>query len=346
MLMIGASIATISRIYHMGGDDEDFILTMLCATVPLFYIKRASGIAFFYLLLALLYLSLDLRVDILSGTIDFGGNSIWFWIFILALLPHYYMSINREGRAQGFRFRFLTLIIYVSIYGALMASVDGNHLVWALTYNVGFYMITQRFATKNLGTLRFMSFLTQLAIALLLILATSRIVIMSTLRRDSFYNFDDYDAGEWYYFLLLLVLMGGIYYNFFKSRDHYENSNKMIIFAPLLMVALMTLDFLIDLVFDDTWWWLISLIMNAYVFFLAITVMVSGSEQGRFLKMLCGLFVLALLVIVRYFDVDMGFIWKGLLFMSFGAVFFLINMFVKEKVDQVQRNQKRTIDGK
>lgn len=108
----------------------------------------------------------------------------------------------------------------------------------------------------------------------------------------------------------------------------------------------MTLDFLIDLVFDDTWWWLISLIMNAYVFFLAITVMVSGSEQGRFLKMLCGLFVLALLVIVRYFDVDMGFIWKGLLFMSFGAVFFLINMFVKEKVDQVQRNQKRTIDGK
>lgn len=180
---------------------------MLCATVPLFYIKRASGIAFFYLLLALLYLSLDLRVDILSGTIDFGGNSIWFWIFILALLPHYYMSINREGRAQGLRFRFLTLIIYVFIYGALMASVDGNHLVWALTYNAGFYMITQRFATINLGTLRFMSFPTQLAIALLLILATSRIVIMSRLRRDSFYNLDDYDAGEWYYFLLLLALM-------------------------------------------------------------------------------------------------------------------------------------------
>ncbi|MDA8648291.1 hypothetical protein N9L43_00615, partial [bacterium] len=70
------------------------------------------------------------------------------------------------------------------------------------------------------------------------------------------------------------------------------------------------------------------------------------SEQGRFLKMISGLFVLAILVTIRYFDVDMGFIWKGLLFMSFGVVFFLINMFVKEKVDQVERNKKRTIDGK
>lgn len=346
MLMIGASIATISRTYHMGGDYEDFILTMLFATVPLFYIKRASGIAFFYLLLALLYLALDIRVDVFTGTLDFGGNSVWFWIFIVALLPHYYMTMNRDGRAQSLRFRFLTLILYFSIYGALMASVDGNLLVWALAYNVGFYLITQRFASKSLGSLRLMSFLTQLGIAVLLIGATMRFIIMQTLRRDSFFNMDDYDGGEWYYFLLLLVVLGGIYYNYFKTRDHYENSNKLMIFAPLLIIALMILDFLIDLVFNDTWWWLISLIMNAYVFFLAVTVMVSGSEQGRFLKMISGLFVLAILVTIRYFDVDMGFIWKGLLFMSFGVVFFLINMFVKEKVDQVERNKKRTIDGK
>jgi len=347
MLMIGASIAIVSQVFHMGGDYEDFILTLLFATIPLFYIKRASGIAFFYLLLALFYMALDIRIDLFDGGgVEFGGNSIWFWIFILALLPHYYMSLNRESKKQSLRFRFLTAIIYVSVFWALMISVDSNRLLWAITYNVGFYLITQRFMGDHFWfRLRFMSLWTQVAVAGLLLLATFRFVIMSTLRSDSIFNMDDWDGGQWYYFLLLVVVMAGIYYNYFKGRAHYENSNKMIIFAPGLILFLMILDFLVGLIFDD-YWWLISLVLNAYVFFLAVSVMVSGSEQGRYGKLLYGLGLIALLVIFRYFDVSLGFIWKGLLFMAFGTTFFLINMFMKEKVDQIQRNKKRTIDGK
>ena len=346
MLMIGASIAIISQVFHMGGDYEDFILTLLFATIPLFYIKRASGIAAFYLLLALLYMALDIRIDLFNGGVQFGGNSVWFWIFILALLPHYYMSLNTKSKRQSLRFRFLTAILYVSIFWALMVSVESNLLLWALTYNVGFYLLTQRYMGGHFWLrLRFMSVWTQIAIAGLLLLATSRYVIMSTLRSDSIFNMDDWDGGQWYYFILLVVIMAGVYYNYFKGKKHFVDSNQLIIFAPGLIIFLMILDFLVGLVFDD-YWWLISLIMNAYVFFLAVTVMVSGSEQGRYGKLLYGLALVALLVTFRYFDVDLGFIWKGLLFMLFGGAFFLINMFVKEKVDQIQRNKKRMIDGK
>ncbi len=347
MLMIGASIATTTQTYHMSGDYEDFILILLFATIPLFYIKRASGLAAFYLMLALLYLLLDVRIDLPSLQVDFGGNSVWFWILILALLPHYYMSLQRNKKVQGLRFMFLTFILYVTVFFALMISVESNLLMWAISYNVGFYLIAQRYMGDHFWfRLRFISFLSQFWVAVLLLFATTRTVIMTTLRRDSFFNMDDWDGGQWYYFILLLVVLGGIYYNFFKGREHYEESNKMIVFAPGLLVALMILDFLIDSIFGSTWWWLISFIMNAYVFFLAVTVMVSGSEQNRYGKTFYGLILVGSLVFLRYMDVDMGFIWKGLLFFAFGGVFFLINMFVKEKVDQIERNKKRSIDGK
>lgn len=347
MLMIGASIAITSQTYHMGGDYEDFILTMLFATVPLFYIKRASAIALFYMGLALLYLVMDIRINILEVRTEFGGNSIWFWIFVLALLPHYYLVLQRDKKVQSLRFRFLTTILYLSIFFALMISVESNRLMWAITYNVGFYLFVQRYLGGHFWFMhKLTSFATQFWVAALLLFATLRPVIMTTLRRDSFFNMDDYTGGEWYYFILLLVVLGGIYYNYFKGSEHYENSNKLIIFAPGLLIVLMILDYAIDSLFSTTWWWLISFIMNAYVFFLAVNVMVSGSEQNRHFKTLAGLFIVGALVFLRYMDVDMGFIWKGLLFLAFGGVFFLINMFIKEKVDQIERNTKRTIDGK
>ena len=69
--------------------------------------------------------------------------------------------------------------------------------------------------------------------------------------------------------------------------------------------------------------------------------MVNGSEEGKFLKMLGGLLLIAILIYIRYFDNDLSFISKGLLFIIFGGMFFLINMFVKEKVEQIERHKRR-----
>lgn len=346
MLMIGASIATASQTYHLGGDYEDFIFTMLLATIPLFYISRASVIALFYLLLALVYLVLDIRINFsFNGSIiDFGSNSVWFWIFVLALLPHYYMTLNRGKKEQGIRFMFLTLILYFFVYWALMASVDSNRLLWSLIYNVGFYLFAKRYMDNHFWFLqRFMSWLPQIAIALTLLSVSNRFVLNNIFQFDSFLETDDWTGGEWYYFILLVVVIAGVYFNYFKGRQHYENCNQMIVFAPGLIIFLILFNSFLDLISLEAWWPL-SLIINLYIFFVAVVTMVNGSEEGRFIKVLAGLVLITLLVINRYFDVSMGFIWKGLLFMAFGGMFFLINMFVKEKVDQIQRNKKQA-DG-
>ena len=341
MLMIGASIAITTQTYHMSGDYEDFILVMLVATIPLFYIKRASAIALFYLGLSLLYLFLDFHIGVSRNSyVEFGDNSVWFWVFVLALLPHYYMCLNQEKKEQGIRFMFLTLILYVSMYWALMISIDSNRLLWLLTYNIGFYLFAKRYMGDHYWFLfRFMSWLPQIVIALTLVVVSNRYFMMNAFHYDSFFRMDDWSGGQWYYFLLLMVVMAGVYYNYFRSKEHYENSNHLIIFSPGLIFLLMLVDYFIDS------WWILSLLINLYIICIAIVTMVSGSEEGRYVKLLSGMFLIVILVVFRYFDMSMGFIWKGLFFMFFGGIFFLITMFMKEKVDQIARNKKR-IDGK
>lgn len=337
MLMIGASIAIASQTYHMSSDFSGFLKVMLLFTIPLFYIKRASFIAFFYLILATVLLFLDVRTNMsVTDPIDFGTSSYWYWLFIFALLPHFYMSLDRKSNEQGLRVMFLTFIMYGFLYYAIMASVDSNRLLWLLTYNVAFYMFAKRYMGGHffLWT-RFMSWLPQISVATTLLFLSNKYVLGLSFGYDSIFKMDDWEAGGWFSFILLVVVLAGLYYNYFKEKTHYENSNQLILLAPIFVFLLMCI-----VEYIDTWWFT-SIIVNLYILGLAVVIMVNGSEEGRFAKIFAGLVLLAILFTTRYFDMTVGFIFKGLLFMFFGGVFFMINMFVKEKVDQINRFKNR-----
>lgn len=337
MLMIGATIAIATQTYHMSSDYSGFLKVMLLFTIPLFYIKRASFIAFFYLILATMLLYLDIRFSFsASDPIDFGTNSYWYWLFVMALLPHFFMSINRKSNEQGLRTLFLTLILYGFLYYAVMTSVDSNRILWMLTYNVAFYLFAKRFMGGHFFLWsRIISWLPQLVVAGTLLYLTNKDLIELTFRFDSIFTMDDWESGGWFSFVLLLVVLAGLYFNYFREKERYDGINQLILFSPVYLLVMMCVVEYIDV------WWITSLLANMYIICIAVVVMVSGSEEGSFAKILGGMLLLGILFGVRYFDMTMGFIFKGFLFMLFGAVFFIINMFVKEKVDQINRYKNR-----
>ena len=231
---------------------------------------------------------------------------------------------------------FLSLIIYVTLYYALISSVDNNRILWSLVYNVGFYLFANRFMGDHFWFIqRFLSWIPQIGIAVTLLVLSNQSAVSASFQIDSIYNTEFQDGGDWYWFILLLVVTAGVYFNYFRDKAKFQDVNQLIIFSPFFVFLIMTIDNYTDS------WWLVSLPMNLYIFLIGVVVMVNGSEEGRFIKMLGGLILIAALFIARYFDMSMGYIFKGLLFMAFGGIFFMINMFVKEKVDQVKRHQKR-----
>jgi hypothetical protein len=91
--------------------------------------------------------------------------------------------------------------------------------------------------------------------------------------------------------------------------------------------------------FIDSWWWM-SLFINFYILYIGITTMIHGSSSGNVIKVFAGLLVVAVLLGIRYFDTDLGYIAKGIVFLIVGGMFFVINILVKDKVEDIERHKK------
>lgn len=340
MLMFGVSMALSNATFELELMPDELLFTWIVATIPLFYVKRASGIAYVYLALAANYMSMGAVFNFsFSEPVDFGNNGIWFWVFILAFLPHYLLTLDRSKKVQELRFMFLTLVLASTVASALILSVDSNRVLWLVVWNVGVYLFAKRYMGDHFWFWRrVMIWLPQLVVIAVLVLMSNRFLMMSVFNYDSLFSMKDWTGGQWYYFVLLLVVMAGIYFNYFQFKENYENTNQLVVFAPGLIIFLMALNEFVDA------WWVLSLVANLYLLCMVIVIMVDGSENNKFWQVSAGLFLFAVIVLIRFVDTDMGFFWKGLLFMGFGGVFFLMTMFLKEKVDHISRNQRRIKD--
>lgn len=334
MLMIGGSMALVSQTYEIEGDFLEFFKVWLALTIPLFYVARASAISGFYLILTL---------PLLADTIAFGGFSggeseselFWFWLFILAFIPHFYLALNKKSTKQSIRIVYMSYVFYVVLTIGLIATVKSNFILWALTAGVGFYLFGKQYMRDNMYVLmRPFSWVSQLAVVAILIAISNKLSMIVAFGSDSFMHFDRWQDEEWYYFLLLVIVMGGIYFNFFRGKEKFGEVNYFIIFTPFFVIFCMLFD---DLV--DSWWWM-SLFINFYILYIGITTMIHGSSSGNVVKVLAGLIVVAVLLGIRYFDTDLGYIAKGIVFLMVGGMFFVINLLVKDKVEDIERHKK------
>jgi uncharacterized membrane protein len=334
MLMTGLSMALVSQTYEIEGDIFKFCKVWLALTIPLFYVARASVISGFYLVL-----TLPLLVDVLVFGGFRGGETeselYWFWLYILAFIPHFYLALDKKSTKQSIRIVYMSYVFFAILTLGLIVTVKSNYILWALTAAVGFYLFGRQFMRDNMYmAMRPFSWLSQLGIVALLIAISNKLSMIIAFGSDSFMHMDRWEGEEWYYFLLLLVVMGGIYYNFFRAKEKFGEVNYLIVFAPFFVIFCMLFD---D--FIDSWWWM-SLFINFYILYVGITTMIHGSSSGKVVKVFAGLLVVAILLGIRYFDTDLGYIAKGIVFLMVGGMFFVINLLVKDKVEDIERHKK------
>jgi uncharacterized membrane protein len=340
MLMIGASIALVSQTYQMDGDFDLFVKVWMLLTIPLFYLGRSSGITLFYLGLSLL-----LTFDIGLGAwgipyLNTGDDELWYWFLVLAFLPHYYMSLNRNGNKQSIRVVYLSYCLYFTTMAALMITIKSNYLLWFATAQLGFYLLGMRLMSGNSWAIsRPFQLLSQIGIGWLLIALSNEQALYYGLRFDSIFNYEYWDGEQIFYFVFLVVVMAGIYYNYYRSKKPMEGLNKFVVYTPFFILFIMLVD-----EYTISWWWL-TIPLNAFAIAFGVSAMIQGSSNGKVYKVAAGLIFLSILLWTRYFDTSLGFISKGLLFIVIGGFFFMINMLVKEKVDTIER-QKNWLNEK
>lgn len=309
---VGASISLVSQIYNIPGNLSSFLLTWMLLCVPLIYVMRSSVVSLLYLT-GITYYACE------TGYWSYPASETYsYWLLLLLALPHYFL-LNRDKPQGNFtvfhhwlvplsviivlgtvavRTDELMFIAYFSLFGILQLLGERDFFRQQKTVNNAYRML------GSLGTL-------------VMLLTVSFEWFWNDLIREGLYLMQVMAAPEFYASLILsgvaMVLL------FLNLRDRpLRRCNPL---SPIFLLFIVT--FVLGLFSPAAVW-----LMNGAVLAIGILTIRDGAKHDHLGILNFGLLIITALVICRFFDTDLSFVIKGILFVSVGAGFFAMNYWI------------------
>lgn len=315
---VGSSIALVSQIYNIPGNFSSYMLTWILLCTPLIYLLKSNT-------LAILHIAFATNYACSVGYFD-GNDTPWIYLGLLTLIvPHYYQLLKHK-KAHNITSIF-NWLLPLSMIIVLGAFVKGNGefgflmyvILFGLLYNIGKLPFFDNQKLRRNGYL----VLGSLGTIYMLLLTSFEWLWKDILRHDI-----DFNTQEVYVSLALFIItLGLVLYSY--SKKWIQNFN---LFQYVFL--LFTIIFFIGLSNS-----IVSIVLiNLITLILGIMAIKIGAEKLHFGILNYGLLIITALIVCRFFDTNMSFVVRGLLFVSVGVGFFLTNymMLKKQKSKEVK----------
>ena len=304
---VGACIAMVSQIYNIQGDLGSFLLTWILLGLPLVYVMRSS-------VTALLYIMGVVGYTLTSG---FKGDNEPYicWGLLALILPYYYQLFKNRRASNSFTF------LSWAVAGAgllLLATWESGAEPWLAVAYMSLLSIYYL-----LGHLAFFKS-TQLRNKPFFLIGT-----IGTIGAFIFFTFPEFWES--------LMRHSNTTSSLLQQREFWVAMGLTGI-ATLLLVQLIRQEkgqvapiaygaivFLGLVLLSSASSIFPTIISNIFVLATGVYYIYQGSQQQRLSILNLGLLTLALLIIVRFMDLNLSFVTRGLLFIVMGIGFFLTN---------------------
>lgn len=329
-LAVGAAISLISQTYNIHGDFSTFILTWSLLILPLVYIFDAVIPAGFYLT----------GITIWAGNVQSdGGNAVLFWLLFAALIP--FLIKNLKSKALSNRAVILLWMMSFDLciaLGIVLEKVLPG--LWILVYSSYFAILLLVDAMSG----REAEFNWQKPFS---VVGTIGTIAMSFLYTYSFFwreiGWTYYRSGYEYNplagivdYILVLLFLGSALFLFYKNTKRKDYISTLYSFSPFLAAICYILGSIGNL---ET---LPMLLYNVFVFILGIGTIVFGIKKQKLGETNGGMLIISLLIILRFFDSDLGFLVRGISFILVGAGFIVSNVVLYKNRKEVSSNEKES----
>ncbi|WP_303319108.1 DUF2157 domain-containing protein [Flavivirga abyssicola] len=314
---VGASIALVSQIYNIPGDLSDYLLTWILLCLPLIYLLRSHALV----LLQIIFIT--------SYACSFGyfteHKTPWLYLVLLAsLLPHYYKLLKQKKLHNITSvLNWLLPLSTVIVIGAFVRG-DGNFgfliyvLLFGLLYNIGKMPFFNNQKLRRNGYL----VLGSLGTIYMLMLTSFK-----WLWEDIYENRLNFNSQAFYITIVLFCLtLTVVVYSYSKKwiRDFNLFQYAFLFFIGFFMISLVTMETSVVLI-------------NLLVLTLGIMAVKIGADTFHFGVLNYGLLIITILIACRFFDTNMSFVLRGLLFVGVGVGFFLTNYVMLKKQKTLKR---------
>lgn len=312
---IGATISLVSQIYHIPGNLSSFILLWMLLSLPLIYLMKSSIASLLYLI-GITYYACETSYWSYPST-----ESYRYWLLLLPALPHYYLLYKKKPKSNFMFFHnWLVPLSIVITLGTIAKNKDELMYIAYFSLFGLFYLI---------GSSHFFSQQSLRNNGYKILGITGTIVLLFTLSFDWFwkrlirqhYQFNEILAAPEFWASIILTLLAiGFLYN-------YQKKKPLITLDPIGFIFLLFIPtFIIGLFLPIS-----VVLINIYIFVIGVLTIRAGAKRNHLGILNFGLLIITALIICRFFDFDLSFIIRGVLFVLVGVGFFAANYWMLKK---------------
>lgn len=308
---VGACLALISQIYQIPGELDDFLLTWMLLCIALPYLLQ-SGFT------GLLLITGITAYGIGAGYGNAGQQLPWpYWAVMAGMIPFYMRLRTAWPESNYVVFYEYAICLSLSIMLGSAAYMAGALMVVAYLALFGLFML--------LGSSGYYRHNRLLRNPWLLSgwLGSAVIWLLMSFR---FYweELAEYDASVLFFsreMLLVALLAPPLLYGLYRLKwNAAEGLASVLTAGTFLMLLLVPL---------SRWEPLLPQILtNGFVLALALALIVPGTRARDLTRANLGMALVAALVACRFFDTQWSFIFKGIIFITLGSGFFLLNYLI------------------
>ncbi|MBP9793636.1 MAG: DUF2157 domain-containing protein [Flavobacterium sp.] len=312
LFAIAASISLIAQVYNINGDFPTFLLTWILLSLPLIYILRSSFVS----LLCIAGITWYCNVT----NYDYPKTqNLYCWLLLLTIIPHYYSLLKELPKSNFTRFHHCFLAASILICFPSIASKSNNLMIvgFAVILAVFYFMGKQRFFIQLYQNRNAYWLLGKVGTLILLFILSFKAPWVEFQRQAIAYSYLELTIYTLFFLLAGFLL--------FKQIQKTE-----ILKINPIGFAFLVITFLFFTNTNVAAGFLVT-ITNLFLLFIGVFEIRKGAETNSLYKLNFGLICITILVICRFFDTEMSFIIRGLLFIGIGLGFFLLNYYLLKK---------------
>lgn len=319
-ISIGATMSLISQIYNIPGSLGTFVFYWSILSIPIIYLMQSQITAVFSLLLVVVF-------AVNSGySYHSDLPSILTWPLFISIIPFYIKRINHNN--QGIFVHIFTWLLCLSL--TIIMGIHGKSqedllfISYFLMFQL-FYLFGQNYSEKqNYTYQKTFSIAGMIGMnAVLLTLSFNRIWI-NILEQKVVFN-QLFTSPE--FIQLCFVLIISIWVKTRLSKANHISKTDFYRHLDIPFIIIFILGYFLP----------ISVyLINMLILAIGIFTIKEGLNKNSLSILNLGLFITSLLIIFRFFDADLSFVLKGILFILLGLSFFLANyLLIKKQSDDV-----------
>lgn len=313
-LLVGACIALISQTYNMGGQFADFMLAWTLLSLPVAYLLRATLPALWFCAAVVIW-GFNLHWH--------SQDSLWFWPLLALLMPLWWMEVREN------RYGVKAVLISWGICGAGSFGIEivgqsdlWHNAHWALSCGGWFtllYLVGRRWFAGGAS-------LWQRPMQVIGLKGSVVMALILTFQRPQNYQGKSDGVVALSHGLLEHPLAWLALFGWALAAVVLWVESLIRKDIPAMVVGALPLLILMGEELAMRGGPSPYILFNVYLFAAGVAVLVSGLRKHQLGTVNGGMAIIAVWTICRFFDSDMPFVWRGLVFIVLGAGFLFTNV--------------------